>query len=302
MARMRSIKPELWADRRLARLSRDARLLYIALWNFADEHARLHGDPRYIKGHCLPYDDDLGLPAIDRLLTELAAAGRVVRYEVDEDPYLWLPKLADHQRLEAEKVPSRLPAPPAVLPGPPPGTGKSEPRANESESRADESAPDANSSETNVAKHVACGREQVAGSRGAESKPRAAKPRAAKGEKHAAADDLTAQWWDRHKATTAQSFVTIRGIVRTAVSNGLDVEIVAAALERIANEGRPISGGTLQIAMRDELASREVHDNLPAVVGGTVTPLRPASQATGDVRAAQNLALVAELRALEEES
>ena len=40
MARIRSIKPEFWDDRKLAkRASRDARLLYIALWNLADEWA-----------------------------------------------------------------------------------------------------------------------------------------------------------------------------------------------------------------------------------------------------------------------
>ena len=42
MARIRSVKPEFWTDRKLARCtSRDARLLYIALWNISDEHGRL---------------------------------------------------------------------------------------------------------------------------------------------------------------------------------------------------------------------------------------------------------------------
>lgn len=113
MARIRSVKPEFWGDRKLARLvTRDARLLYIALWNQADEHSRVQGDPRYVKGHCLPYDDDLDEAAVDALVDDLATAGRVVRYDVDGDPYLFLPKLAKHQRLEANKVPSRLPEPP----------------------------------------------------------------------------------------------------------------------------------------------------------------------------------------------
>lgn len=113
MARIRSVKPEFWSDRKLAKqLSRDARLLYIALWNMADEHGRVQGDPRWVKGHCLPYDDDLGLGDIGRLVRELAAAGRVQTYEVDGDPYLFLPKLAEHQRLEPAKSASRLPPPP----------------------------------------------------------------------------------------------------------------------------------------------------------------------------------------------
>jgi hypothetical protein len=112
MARIRSLKPEFWNDVKMARASRDARLLYMALWNQADEHARCYGDTRWIKGHCLPYDDDLDLAAIDTLLGELAEHHRIQRYEVDGEPFLYLPKLAQHQRLEPAKTPSRLPKPP----------------------------------------------------------------------------------------------------------------------------------------------------------------------------------------------
>jgi hypothetical protein len=152
MARIRSIKPEYWSDRSLARqLSRDARLLYIALWNFADEHGRLPGDSRWVKGNCLPYDDDLDPPAIEQLLGQLAAAGKIVAYEADGDPYLHLPNLAKHQRLEAAKVPSRLPAPPQSD-GPSPGVGpdhtargagKAQQGADRSGHRVDGSAPGA---------------------------------------------------------------------------------------------------------------------------------------------------------------
>lgn len=132
MARIRSVKPEYWIDPNLTRLSRDARLLYIALWNFADEHGRLHGDPRVVKGQCFPYDDDLTPAIIDALIDDLIAAKKAKRYEIDGATYLELPNLKKHQRLEPEKVPSRLPEPSpeheiAV-------------RAHSSESRADESA------------------------------------------------------------------------------------------------------------------------------------------------------------------
>ena len=136
MARIRSIKPEFWADFPIARLSRDARLLYIALWNFADEHGRLAGDPRLVKGQAFPYDDDLSADAIDVLLDELADAGKVLRYIDAGAPYLHLARLDKHQRLEPGKVPSRFPEPPPSGPagGPPRG------RAHESERRTDKSA------------------------------------------------------------------------------------------------------------------------------------------------------------------
>lgn len=165
MARIRSVKPEFFSDRKLARLlSRDARLLYIAMWNQADEHGRLQGDPRFIKGSCLPYDDDISLTDVERLIAEIEAAGRAQRYEHDGDPYIFLPKLAGHQRLEPEKVPSRLPAPPSKPdPDPDKDTG-----AISSERRADEPAPDA---DRNALSYVAGGREQVAGSRVTSAKP-----------------------------------------------------------------------------------------------------------------------------------
>lgn len=171
MARIRSIKPEFWTDRFLARrLSRDARMLYTGLWNLADEHARLNGDAHYIKGQLFPYDDDLTPGAIDALLDALDDAGRVIRYIDGGDPYLFLPYLDKHQRLEPEKVPSKLPAPPEALPQPPapqPETAKVQVKdstqigADSSESRADESAPRA---EENALLYVAGSREHVAGS------------------------------------------------------------------------------------------------------------------------------------------
>jgi hypothetical protein len=139
MARIRSLKPEFWIDRKLARkLSRDARMLYLGLWNLSDEHARALGDPQYIKGQIFPYEDDLDPTAITALLDDLDAAGVVVRYVVDEDPYLYLPKLSKHQRLEPAKVASRLPAPP--------NSDVTTVRTDEFAPRTDETEPDAGKS------------------------------------------------------------------------------------------------------------------------------------------------------------
>jgi hypothetical protein len=184
LARIRSVKPEYWDDRKLAkRASRDARLLYIALWNLADEWGRLNGDPQWIKGQVFSYDDDLNADSVAKLLEELEnpALGAVIAYEVDGDPYLFLPKLGKHQRLEPEKVKSRLPAPPdpdGCGPNPPPserGSDESASRADSSERGADEIAPDANESERGADKpallYVAGGREHVAGGRDARDAP-----------------------------------------------------------------------------------------------------------------------------------
>jgi hypothetical protein len=121
MARIRSVKPEFWADEKLAAaVTLEGRLLYIGLWNLADEHARLRGSARYIKGQLFPYDDAVTVSAVDALLDQLCAARKVMRYVCPEgDTYLFLPNLAKHQRLEASKVASRLPSPPEKFPAAP---------------------------------------------------------------------------------------------------------------------------------------------------------------------------------------
>jgi hypothetical protein len=139
VARIRSVKPEYWADEEIAELPRDARLLLIGLWNLADEHGRLRGDARYVKGQLLPYDDDLSASDVDKLLDLIGATGRLVRYQAGSRSYVYLPTLAQDQRLEPDKVPSKLPAPPD-LSASAPRTDEPAPDSDEPESRTEDHA------------------------------------------------------------------------------------------------------------------------------------------------------------------
>jgi hypothetical protein len=140
------VKPEFWDDQELAeQVSRDGRLLYIGLWNLADEHGRLRGDARFIKGRIFPYEDDISVEDVAMMLAELALAGKAVPFQVDEVVYLHLPNLGKHQRLEADKVASRLPDPFAqdaelLTPKALIDACKSESRANKSARRAEKIA------------------------------------------------------------------------------------------------------------------------------------------------------------------
>jgi hypothetical protein len=167
MARIRSIKPEFWDDRKLASaVSRDARLFYIGLWNFADEHSRANGDPVWLAGHIFPYESDIGPDECARYLDELARGSWVLRYTVEGDPYLFLPKLASHQRLEPSKVASKFPSPDDADDKTPSDLQVCEdPRA--AQVFSDEPEPDANSS---TLLYVAGSMEHVAGSMGVGAK------------------------------------------------------------------------------------------------------------------------------------
>jgi hypothetical protein len=156
MPRMRSIKPEFWADQDLTRLPRDVRLLYVALWNFADEQARLQGDPRLVKSWCFPLDDDVTTAVVDDWLDVLVSYGKVVRYSVEGSLYLHLPKLPSHQKLDP-RLESRLPAP----------SDDDQPEIDTDESvRTD--VENVEPPRLEVAKHVASGREHGAGGASAE--------------------------------------------------------------------------------------------------------------------------------------
>lgn len=57
MARIRSIKPEVWTDPEVVSCSPLARLLWIGSWNHADDYGVLKDDPVRLKLQVLPADD-----------------------------------------------------------------------------------------------------------------------------------------------------------------------------------------------------------------------------------------------------
>jgi hypothetical protein len=109
MARIRSIKPEFWVDERLARISRDARLLFIGLWNVADEGGRLRGSTLLIRAQVFPYDADVD---VERLLVELEGGEFILRYSADGETYIWVRNFNKHQKTDP-RLTSRLPPPPS---------------------------------------------------------------------------------------------------------------------------------------------------------------------------------------------
>jgi hypothetical protein len=107
MARIRTIKPEFWQDEKLARIPRDARLMFIGLWNIADDEGRLRGSPLFIRAQVFPYDLDVDVEAN---LASLEGLGCIQRYTVDGESFIWVRNFSEHQRIDRPK-PSVLPAP-----------------------------------------------------------------------------------------------------------------------------------------------------------------------------------------------
>lgn len=108
MARIRSVKPDLFTSVQVGRVSHSARFFWIGLFTQADKVGRLEWEPQKLRALIFPYDT----PAVDveALASELAAAGLVRFYLAGDAWILEIPKFAKHQRPHPKEADSGLPA------------------------------------------------------------------------------------------------------------------------------------------------------------------------------------------------
>ena len=94
MARMRTIKPEFWTDDKVVELSLLGRLLFIGLWNFADDDGYIENSPKRIKRLIFP-DQDIDVSVG---LQELITAGFLCVCDSDQGELLKICQFGEHQR------------------------------------------------------------------------------------------------------------------------------------------------------------------------------------------------------------
>ncbi|KKM99277.1 hypothetical protein LCGC14_1149520 [marine sediment metagenome] len=104
MARIRTIKPEFWTDGTIVRLPFEARLLFIGLWNFADDAGYLPYDPIQLKLQVLPHDMVDAAVLIDLLV---AAELLTLHEGVGSRNYLQIKGFDKHQKV-SHPQPSRI--------------------------------------------------------------------------------------------------------------------------------------------------------------------------------------------------
>lgn len=105
MARSRNIKPGFFTNDELGELPPLARLLFVGLWLLADREGRLKDRPKKIKAEILPYD----ACDVEAMLDALATPRMIIRYEVDGERYIQIPKFCDHQNPHHMEAPSKIP-------------------------------------------------------------------------------------------------------------------------------------------------------------------------------------------------
>lgn len=111
MARIRSIKPETFADELLGTVPRDLRLLYIGLWTLSDDEGRFRARPALVRSALFPYDEDLSQHQVGDWLRTLAEKERIALYEFGGQQYGVVLRWSKHQKIDHPAA-SKLPAPP----------------------------------------------------------------------------------------------------------------------------------------------------------------------------------------------
>jgi hypothetical protein len=111
MPRSRVVKPEFWDDEKLASgSSRDARLLFIGMWNQSDDYAVVKGHPTWLKNKIFPYEE-IKASDFQRWLKELESLRCIIPFEADGEKYYYIRSFTKHQVINRPSA-QRNPEPP----------------------------------------------------------------------------------------------------------------------------------------------------------------------------------------------
>jgi hypothetical protein len=106
MARIRTIKPDFFADEDIAEMPPLCRIAFAGLWCHADREGRLEDRPKRLKPKVLPYDD----VDMHDVLETLAQHGFIQRYEVDGHRFIQVRTFLKHQCPNVKEPESTIPA------------------------------------------------------------------------------------------------------------------------------------------------------------------------------------------------
>lgn len=115
MSRIRTVKPDFWTSEQVMGCCRDSRLLFIGMWNFADDSGVLPASIQRIRAQVLP-GDDISLENIRRLITELRNSGLIEEYDVEGKVYWKITGFTKHQRIDRPTY--KHPLPDGTIPTP----------------------------------------------------------------------------------------------------------------------------------------------------------------------------------------
>lgn len=110
MARIRSVKPSFFMSRAVRKLTDKQKLVWQGLWPNADDEGRLLDEPGILTGQLWALN--VTERQLEKILAELDAAGRIIRYVVAGDSYIQVTNWHEHQKISKPTL-SILPPVPA---------------------------------------------------------------------------------------------------------------------------------------------------------------------------------------------
>lgn len=114
MARIRTIKPEFWDDEKLATIPRDARLLFIGMWNFSDDYSVVKGHPSWLRNKIFPYDD-IKQAVFNEWLECLVRIRAIIPFDHNGEKFFYIRTFKDHQNINRPSAMRNPEAPQDIL-------------------------------------------------------------------------------------------------------------------------------------------------------------------------------------------
>lgn len=108
MPRIRTVKPEHWGDKELPKISIQAHLLWIGMWNFSDDKGVIENDPYYIKSQVFPRRKDVRVEQIEQWIDQLIKARFLVPFIHNGISYYVSRTFSIHQKID-RPTPSKIP-------------------------------------------------------------------------------------------------------------------------------------------------------------------------------------------------
>ena len=116
MARIRTLKPEFFRSRSLAKCGVWSRLTFQGLWAEADDHGHGIADALLLKGSIWPLDKNIDANEVEMHLIELADTGHITLYEVEGERFYEVINWEKHQAAAYRRGQALHPYPPGRTP------------------------------------------------------------------------------------------------------------------------------------------------------------------------------------------
>jgi len=114
MARIRTIKPEFWTSGQVVDCSLIARLMFIGIWNFCDDHGVHPASIKRLKMEVFP-SDSITDNELSAMVDELVAVELLYAYQVDGKGYWQVTGWTTHQRIDKPTYRHPLPVAPGKV-------------------------------------------------------------------------------------------------------------------------------------------------------------------------------------------